>query len=80
MELSQAALFNVEYASAATFRDVAKQNIGHNDREITYMQFLVARSLWMKLSLVRYSMPLAIWEHITVRRFFTSSTCSVARS
>ena len=41
------------------------------------MQFLVARSLWIKLSLVRYSMPLAIWEHITVRRFFSSSTCSV---
>ena len=45
--------------------------------EATYMQFLVARSLWINLSWVRYSMPLAIWEHITVRRFFTSSTCSV---
>ena len=45
--------------------------------EVTYMQFLVARSRWIKLSLVRYSIPLAIWEHITVRRFFTSSTCSV---
>ena len=41
------------------------------------MQFLVARSLWINLSLVRYFIPLAIWEHITVRRFFTSSTCSV---
>ena len=45
MELSQVALFNVEYTSAVRFRDVAKQNIGHNDREMTYMQFLVARSL-----------------------------------
>ena len=80
MELSQAALFNVEYTSAVRFRDVAKQNIGHNDREVTYMQFLVARSLWIKFSLVRYSMPLAIWEHITVKRFFTSSTCSLATS
>ena len=40
--LTSHALFNVEYTSAATF---AKQNIDHNDREMTYMQFLVARSL-----------------------------------
>ena len=80
MELTQAALFKVGYTSSATFRDVAKQKIGHNDREITYMQFLVARSLWTKLFWVRYSMPLAICEHITVGRFFTLSTYSVARS
>ena len=43
--LTSHVLFNVQYTSAATFRDVAKQNIGHNDREMTYMQFLVARSL-----------------------------------
>ena len=42
-----------------------------------YMQFLAARSLWINFSWVRYSIPMAIWEHITVRRFFTSNVCSV---
>lgn len=38
---------------------------------VTHMQFLAARSLWTSFMEAMYSIPLAIWKHISV-----SSVCS----
>ena len=43
---------------------------------IAHMQFLAARSLWINLLLVRYSIPLATWMQISSSLFSTVLFCS----
>ena len=45
---------------------------------ITYMQFLAARSLCTNLCSVRYSIPLAIWRHMSIILFWVLQTCVYA--
>ena len=45
---------------------------------VTYMQFLAARSLCTTLCSVRYSIPLAIWRHMSINLFWAVQTCKYA--